>query len=69
MFKDIEWYEVLEDEKWIKKENQSKWGFKGESFIDYQFINKLLPEKTNFALQRRYCLDGETINDIVLLDW
>ena len=69
MFKDIDWYEVLEDEEWIKKANQSKWGFKGKSFIDHQFINKLLPERTNFGLQRRYCLDGETINDIVLLDW
>lgn len=68
MYKEIEWYEVLKDEKWNKNKKR-KWGFKGISFEDQQFINKLLPDRTNFGQQRRYCLDGETINDIVLLDW
>jgi len=68
MFKNIQWYKV-EEGKWIKDKKKFKWGFKGKSFYDRQFMNKQLPPKPNMQTQRRYCLDGKSINDIDLASW
>ena len=61
MFKLTEWYAVVTG-KWINENKKTKWGFKGISVNDREFMNKKLPPKPNMQTQRRYCMDGETIN-------
>ena len=68
MFKLTEWYAV-DDGKWIKENKKIKWGFKGTSVNNREFMNKKLPPKPNMQTQRRYCMDGETINGIDLASW
>ena len=68
MFKLTEWYAVVTG-KWINENKKTKWGFKGISVNDREFMNKKLPPKPNMQTQRRYCMDGETINDIDLASW
>ena len=36
---------------------------------DMHYMNKQLPPKPNMQTQRRYCLDGKSINGIDLASW